>query len=147
MPRVPAKSHDAPLNEGELEIAKMYVEGHSTRQIGAALKQDYGNVARILRRKHVKTYVEEAQRDAMDALRRQMSSAAGEAFGVLREIAGDSGSPAAARVQAARTILDRVLPARTVVEGGETPLTLVVSTDVARMTDAELDALAGDVDG
>lgn len=146
MARSGANGREVTLDEGELEIAKMYLEGLSTRAIASRLQMGHGSIARILRRSHVSGYVEEAQRDAMDALRRQMAAAGSDAFSVLREIAGDRDAPAPARVQAARTILDRVLPARTAIEGGDTPISIAVRGDVSRLSDDELRKIAGEVD-
>ncbi len=143
MPRRAAVDHGDTPNENEREIARRFVEGQTTRQIGREMQLDHGSVARIIRRDRVTRLVTELQEEAVDALKRRFAAAAAEAFDVLREIAGDREAPAAARVSAAKEVLVRVVPPRTAIEGGERPVQVTVGRDLSMLPDAELRRIAG----
>jgi uncharacterized protein (UPF0147 family) len=110
------------------------------------MQLDHGSVARIIRRERVTRLVTELQEEAVEALKRKIASAASEAFDVLREIARDAEAPAAARVSAAKEVLARVVPPRTAIEGGATPVQVSIARDVSTLSDDELRRLAGVTD-
>lgn len=129
------------LNEGELEIVQRHLDGQSIRESARIIGVSHGTVWQTLKRPHVAAYIERLRADAEDALRRRMLAAGPEAFDVLLDVAR-GGDTSAARVSAAKAILDRVLPGMP-----EVAVQTNVQVNFASakdLTDEQLRAIAGE---
>ena len=100
------------LDAQELLCADGRLAGELLSQI--ALKFDppmsKSGVHRVLARPHVQAYIDSVHRDAQDALRKSVVRATPGAVATLIEVHRDKKVPAAARVTAARTLLEIGLP-------------------------------------
>lgn len=141
-PRATA-DNERPLSQGEREIAEYHLAGLAVREIQEKVDISYPQVWRILQRPHVAAFVRQVQDDAAEATRRQIVALAKRAVTVLGDIMEDEESPAAARVNAAKEVLARVVPPRTAIEGGERPVQVTVGRDLSMLPDAELRRIAG----
>jgi hypothetical protein len=105
-------SDEAALDAQELLCADGRLAGELLSQI--ALKFDppmsKSGVHRVLARPHVQAYIDSVHRDAQDALRKSVVRATPGAVATLIEVHRDKKLPAAARVTAARTLLEIGLP-------------------------------------
>ncbi len=147
MTRQATDGHDKPLTQGEREIAEYHLAGLTVREIQGKVNITFSAVAKILRRPHVAAFVREVQDDAAEATRRRLVALANRAVAVLGDVMEDGeGSPAAARVAAAKEVLARVVPPRTAIEGGATPVQVSIARDVSTLSDDELRRLAGVTD-
>lgn len=100
------------LDERELACADGRLAGENLSQI--ALRFDppmsKSGVWRVLERAHVAAYIDSVHRDAQDALRKSIVRATPGAVATLIEVHRDKKVAAAARVTAARTLLEIGLP-------------------------------------
>ena len=104
------------LNEEELRVAELMMQGRTLHQIGADLGFSHTQAWRICHRPHVKTWVEASQRAAQDALRRAVVRVAPIAVQTLASVAGDKSVSASARVAAASKLADLAIPKQSHVE-------------------------------
>jgi hypothetical protein len=131
---------DKVLTEGERDVALLRMKGLTVREIQKRAGMHYSTAAEILRRPHVAEFIETCRRDTQEAVRQRIVNGGGLAVRTLLKVMRDPTAPHAAKVAAARTLL----PATTVIEGGDADRPVRVSVDLRTASTAELEAIAAE---
>jgi predicted membrane GTPase involved in stress response len=141
------------LDAEELACAEARLLGTQLEAIGKAMDppRAKSTVWKILARSHVKAYMDSVQQDAQDAVRKAVVRAMPGAVATLIDVHRTKGNPSAARVTAARTLLEVGLP-REPVEvrhsgNPEAPIEHVHAGHVvAGMSDAAIEAAVAQIE-
>lgn len=106
----PTSPDDKALTTDEMTVAQGMLDGLSVRQIGASIGKPHSTAYDVMRRPHVKAYVDQCLREAQDAARRLLVRGTTQGVATLIEIAADKKAAASARVAAASKLLDKGIP-------------------------------------
>lgn len=132
---------DTGLTELEMQIAEARFRGLSYRQIAAQVGKSYHAIWMTARRPEVEAFIRQLSDDARGAIRHAVVASAPAGVATLVEVARDKKATAAARVSAARALVELAFPAEPVrvVHAGEpeAPIQHVL----AGVDDSTLDAL------
>ena len=105
---------DHGLNEFEMQVAEARFRGQSYRQIGAQLGKSYHAIWNAAQRPEVAAFIRQLSDDAAGAIRHAVVAAAPAGVATLVEVARDKKATAAARVSAARALVELAIPAEPV---------------------------------
>jgi hypothetical protein len=92
-----------------VQVVELAVLGHDAATIAERVKLSVRQVRRYLAEPEVKTQIRELESERLRAVARKAAALGGSAVVVLASIANDKAQPAAARVSAARGLLDTML--------------------------------------
>jgi hypothetical protein len=138
------------LDERELEVASMVMDGESFATIGLRLGILRQSAWKVAQRPHVAAFIEQASRARQIAVTRRMQASGERAVDVLRELADDVDQPGAVRVSAARALLEpTIIKAPVQVDAtvsAKVDLVAMLAPQVAALGAAELDVLARKLD-
>src|SRR4051794_159439 len=90
-------------------VVELAVLGHDAATIAERAKLSVRQVRRYLAESGIKAQIRELESERLRAVARKAAALGGSAVVVLATIANDKGQPAAARVSAARGLLDTML--------------------------------------
>jgi hypothetical protein len=91
------------------QVVELTVVGHDAATIAERVKLSVRQVRRYLAEPEIKAQIRELESERLRAVARKAAALGGSAVTVLATIAADKGQPAAARVSAARGLLDTML--------------------------------------
>ena len=107
MPRGPTVTATAARRRQQL--VELTIVGHTTDEIAKRLDVSIRHVRRIAAEPAIRAQIREFESERMRAVARRAAALGGSAVTVLATIANDKGQPAAARVSAARALLDTMI--------------------------------------
>ena len=100
-------------------VVELTVLGHDAATIAETIKLSLRQVRRYLAEAEVRAQVRELESERLRAVARKAAALGGSAVVVLATIANDKAQPAAARVSAARGLLDTMLKVSELADLGE----------------------------
>jgi len=101
---------DQLLTEHELAVAEGRFRGMSLRALAKDLNTNYNSVRITAAKPHVAAFIRVLTDDAAGAIRQSIVAAAPAGVATLVEVARDKKAPAAARVSAARALVELGVP-------------------------------------